>query len=31
MPHLTTDQKDAILQIEKSTEIKDGDLDNKRN
>jgi len=30
MPHLTTDQKGAILQTEQSTEVKDGDLDNKR-
>jgi hypothetical protein len=30
MPHLMTDQKGAILQIEQSTEITDGDLDDKR-
>jgi len=30
MPHLTTDQKGAILQVEKPTEIKGGGLDNKR-
>jgi hypothetical protein len=30
MPHLTTDQKGAILQIEQSTKVRDGDLYNKR-